>query len=159
MPPGSHCQMILSERLRLRQIMGEAELGLVEQYVESVTIADVTDNQVSCVPYQDDTLLAGRSISLSPSTQRRPEPDPGQPADHSPPARHANQFQGEIGQRRGVGCVPGNRVGIEVDGRREPWPYARTGSRGAPPPHSAEQCNPLRRLANRGTRRTAPLAG
>jgi hypothetical protein len=55
-PPGSHWQMILGERLRLRQITGEAGLGLVEQHVGSVTIADVTDNQVRCVPYQDDTV-------------------------------------------------------------------------------------------------------
>lgn len=56
MPPGSHWQMVLGERLRLRQITGEAELGLVEQHAGSVTIADVTDNQVRCVPYQDDTV-------------------------------------------------------------------------------------------------------
>lgn len=55
-PVGSHWQMILGDRLRLGPITGEAELGLVEQHVGSVTIEDVTDNQVRCVPHQDDTV-------------------------------------------------------------------------------------------------------
>jgi hypothetical protein len=56
MPVGSHWQMILGEVLRLRPITGEAELGLVEQHVGSVTIDKVTDNQVRCIPHGDDTV-------------------------------------------------------------------------------------------------------
>jgi hypothetical protein len=55
MPVGSHWQMILGERLRLRSITGEAELGLVEKHVGSVKVDSVTGDQVRCVPFLDDT--------------------------------------------------------------------------------------------------------
>jgi hypothetical protein len=56
MPVGSHWQMILGERLRLRSTTGEAELGLVEQHVGSVKIDSATGDQVRCVPFLDDTV-------------------------------------------------------------------------------------------------------
>lgn len=48
--------MILGRRHRLPEITGEADLGLVEQYVGSAKIESVIDNQVRCVPFLDNTV-------------------------------------------------------------------------------------------------------
>lgn len=81
-PVGSHWQMILGERLRLRSITGEAELGLVEQHFGSVKIDNVDGNEVRCVPLLDDTvhlmmvdeLPAASSTGFTVRCRRLPDP-------------------------------------------------------------------------------------
>ena len=48
--------MLLGERLRLPVITGEEDLGLVEQRLPTATIAEVSDSQVRCIPYKNNTV-------------------------------------------------------------------------------------------------------